>query len=883
MERVVTNNQWLCEPALWLKWTHIGMASAKTACEITTLDSELFQQILQTELPESAIYAKAFLVYARLNEDQLDDVFCDGEALVTMARATFEPPLVFDVARCRPVKNDLMGKDEWNPKTVKAWQGVWQSAWKETHVLDRSALIKTMTTDMKNDSVIMYQTLFVHKFQQFTGYRGFSDEEVLMHERRVVFLKRLLLAFAVCGVGLTSESNGAAVKPWPYPLASVLSHGGRVLLCLKGIPWKDFINFLIFGNPTDWDWDGRGVPLPMVTRKAATHGMKFDASMGHLQELKLNHASAVLQRGHLGMDLPVGGLGNPMPLHENGQLYVGPSGVPFKGKKSGSVRPHLMKDMQHGHMYLRGCEFGTTDMMVPESEDVPDGLSSPGSSDALGDLRRDFTPMQSNFGAKPVSVKSESWHKNTDVRSADELQTLLINSGYSTDIEQVERLWRLVDQSELVLETRERGTHSVSEDPDIRFHGVLLEIAVEYDAPAGESMILVQTGAEAIPDLEKSRPTVSGRSEAPSFGPMQSMYVVGKGAKAAAVAAAFGGSHSDSQSPPGSRASTIQSTQSARMEDRTLLTILCCHHEPWANAVLRHLQDVFLLSEEAAKEILKGCQTGKDTCIYESGYAPTVCHHHYDAVGSTIPLEYNTLHLRMKIDDPESPLFMPLFANTLATQEPACIYGFGGLAQRSGTISREWAWLSTDAAVSQEFGLSGPKPSSKKTRMSWAEQRVDGLLLGIECSAPMKEDCFGGSHAVDAKSKDTSAFGKRKWRDYRGGDEEMPGNLGGTRVNVTIPKFLYLQAVCEAVEKGGNLDDNVGTASAGIGKTMTMAAGTGSKNTGGVHQAEMTFFQSLLQAPCPEWEGILRSFMVKNHAITPHGFDTATLLKGRSM
>lgn len=262
---------------------------------------------------------------------------------------------------------------------------------------------------------------------------------------------------------------------------------------------------------------------------------------------------------------------------------------------------------------------------------------------------------------------------------------------------------------------------------------------------------------------------------------------------------------------------------------------------------MRYCQEVFLLEEEAAKEIVKGCQKDKDTCMYESGYAPTVCHHHYAAVGDTIPLEYNTLRLSIKIQDPESPLFSSLMQDDLVTRETADLHGFDGLPKCRGTIAREWEWLSKDAGPEcSSFRLSGPNANSKMTKMSWAEQRVDGILLGIECSAPMKEDCFGNAHTVDAKSKEISAFGKRKWRDYRRSAEEVPASLGGTCVTVDVPKFMHLQAVCDAAA--------LCSPTAGRGQEFAAEA---------AQQAEILLFQSLLPAPCSEWDGILGRLMAK--------------------
>lgn len=832
MSPLLGAGHWLSEGTLWLKWTHFGVATAKSSCELTVLQSQVFQAILREELIEAAIYARAFLAYAVLNEQAFDDYFFDAEALTTMARATFEPPLVFDVSRCRPTKNDYSHRDEWNPKTLKHWQRVWISPWKENHVLDRSALITTMTTDMKNDAVLMYQTIFAQNSPDFTGCKWLSDDDVLQHDRRILFLKRLHLCFAICHVGFTSEDNGAITRPWPFPLASVLCHGGRVLFVLNGIPHQDFLNFLMFGSVEGWDWNARGVPPPFASRRAATHGMEWDSTTSQLRELKLNHASAVIQRGHLGMDLPIGGIGNPLPPNKQGQLFIGPSGVPFKAKRrqKGTLKqffggdseiPTLIKEIQHGHMYIRGSELGMADIMMPEENmpSLPVSMQSEESSHALGRL------------ARGSLVGNGDWHTVTDLKSAEELRALLLDNDYTPDADVIDQLWQYIEQRELVVETKEDGddNHRIS----MRFHGVLLHLEVEYVPPGnGETLVLCQTSAAAFPDSENSN---------------AAQYSVG-------IQAVQGSTHSKSfrgttQGRRASQSERLSADSSVCIEDRSILSILCCHHEPWANAVMRYCKEVFLMGDDGAKEIVKGCQKGKDTCIYESGYAPTICHHHSACCGDDVPLEYNTLHLRIVISDPESPLFAPLMVPDLETRETAFLHGFGSIEYMHGTILRRWKWMKKRETIEQ--GVTGALQHKNKISLNWEEQRVDGLLIGIECSAPLKDDIFGNAHSVDGKSKDMSAFGKRKWRDYRRGDEEVPSSLGGVQVTVNSSKLVYLQLVCEALNlckpSDGALTDKLGEE----------------------QELERQLFQALFQAPDAEWENILRDFLGRKSVDLP--------------
>merc|ERR1712244_14262 len=85
-------------------------------------------------------------------------------------------------------------------------------------------------------------------------------------------------------------------------------------------------------------------------------------------------------------------------------------------------------------------------------------------------------------------------------------------------------------------------------------------------------------------------------------------------------------------------------------------------------------------------------------------------------------------------------------------------------ADRPPSLRRSFSRLTTES----------PKVSlSTKRRCS-----VGSVLFGIESSAPQKSDFFGDKHGADAKSKATSAFGKRKWADYRPTDQGVPAQLG---------------------------------------------------------------------------------------------------------
>lgn len=139
---------------------------------------------------------------------------------------------------------------------------------------------------------------------------------------RIMFLKRLLVCYALCGVYYSEAGNAEQLgDPWPYPIASVLGHGSRVLIRLEDVDSSEFLNYLLTGDPHIVDWKDHKPPMPIQRRIAATHSVELTET-GTIVEKKLrvtNVADAVrcINGNHMGLNLPIGGVGNPSPLGPN--------------------------------------------------------------------------------------------------------------------------------------------------------------------------------------------------------------------------------------------------------------------------------------------------------------------------------------------------------------------------------------------------------------------------------------------------------------------------------------------------------------------------------------------------------------------------------------
>ncbi|CAE7024186.1 unnamed protein product, partial [Symbiodinium natans] len=77
-------------------------------------------------------------------------------------------------------------------------------------------------------------------------------------------------------------------------------------------------NFLLTGDPHSIDWKESGCPMPLRKRIAATHSVEITET-GQVIEKKTPYGDllAGIMGRHMGLNLPIGGAGNPSPLRPN--------------------------------------------------------------------------------------------------------------------------------------------------------------------------------------------------------------------------------------------------------------------------------------------------------------------------------------------------------------------------------------------------------------------------------------------------------------------------------------------------------------------------------------------------------------------------------------
>ncbi|CAE8682891.1 unnamed protein product [Polarella glacialis] len=108
----VSPGQWLAEPALWIKWKHVGHASSTGKnCELVSLHCETAIRILSQDasiISGARRYAKTFAAYFDKKSDRLSDVWADVEVLQAMVSKAFikhEKELLHHAVDCMVVRD----------------------------------------------------------------------------------------------------------------------------------------------------------------------------------------------------------------------------------------------------------------------------------------------------------------------------------------------------------------------------------------------------------------------------------------------------------------------------------------------------------------------------------------------------------------------------------------------------------------------------------------------------------------------------------------------------------------------------------------------------------------------------------------------------------
>jgi hypothetical protein len=519
--------------------------------------------------------------------------------------------------------------------------------------------------------------------------------------------------------------------------------------------------------------------------------MNKHSSQLYEQKLKASNVgqniSAGMANKHLGLDLPVGGFGNLAPMGDS--MRIGPAGKPYTKKKTPGGEKEVIYDpeIQHGHLYFRWDDFGYSSVPVLDSH--TSDLSKETADQSTGSLASSNTDsVVMGAVATTPSSKKEHWLQLPHFDTLDHLEQILRDYGYTHLADanhHKERLFNnIVKDNELSITANEQGTM-------LKCRGVLIHLVVETEED-GVEKVLVQRHASCLADQEDEGFVVEGDCQ-------DSMT-----ASASALSPNFDSKLTASSSFTVNFDEENPNNATHKVEDIRVPTMLRRRHESWVEAVTRICQS-WQLPQKTIEFLIEQCREAEeDMCIYKCKRPESHCHHHSefisdaDAMGKDLEIEYQAYRFKFVMKPKDRHLFPMLSQESFFTTEKGMpLRDFGGHPGGNGTIWRQWEWLPrTRAAMHSTDGLFPPEDRITIKRET---DHLSSILLGIENSAPHKENFFGGKHTAAAKHQDTSPFGTRKWKDYRKGGQEVPADIGGMHLSVDPKAFKSLQRLCRKV------------------------------------------------------------------------------------
>jgi hypothetical protein len=433
------------------------------------------------------------------------------------------------------------------------------------------------------------------------------------------------------------------------------------------------------------------------------------------------------------------------------------------------------------------------------------------------------------FGSKPKPDPSASGELvmarpplNQKLEKVEDLENCLPDVAAGTDTVKSDLLFRYsVDRKELMLNQDARGRVNGC-------RGVMVHLTIEMEGQSGEDLVLAHLGA-APPD-SAGVVTMNARKTDAKEGSVPTTPSAGSRPSAKGGAGKKDGKVVRVTSGVGGSSSTLENL----IPDVRVVSVLCRYDGLWLPTVMQYVQKQFQLGEAAMDKVYQGLS--EEVYLGLSEPAATVTHHHSNACGGVLNLEYDALYLKSRLYLKDSNVLEKFVGSghghTRITDDNVPVAGLAdGEDGEHGEgydgityIKREWVWMLKSEAEQRCVKEMSPPSNAEPLKLESKDIALGSLLFGIENSAPLKEDLFGGTHGTSAKSKETSAFGRRKWRDFRKNGRvtgqppapvclKVPAELGGVQMMMTRAKFEEIMTICEKMDflspseaKGGSQD-----------------------------------------------------------------------------
>ncbi len=273
---------------------------------------------------------------------------------------------------------------------------------------------------LSNSIDIVYATLFQSP-SQLEVFPLTPEERArawYLTQQKFLFLRRLYLVLGLSNLQYTDQDNGLETCPWPFPLATALTQGQRIMIILKGISGKDFLKFLS-GSSEDIYYK----------RPFSSHAVRYRRGSNTFYEVKMPTSFQLFKgrQGNLGIDLPWGGIGNALPngnlVYTDGQQFDLTTRLPLKNHQLGHllIYWHDFPSLNTSVLLigLEGCAPGTVNIfgcnhnILSGFADQKVRRSSTGGLKWSG-LKIDDIDMPAEYGGKRIEITSEifAWIEN---------------------------------------------------------------------------------------------------------------------------------------------------------------------------------------------------------------------------------------------------------------------------------------------------------------------------------------------------------------------------------------------------------------------------------------------------------------------------------------
>ncbi|CAO5676792.1 MAG: hypothetical protein HEEMFOPI_01029 [Holosporales bacterium] len=225
----------------------------------------------------------------------------------------------------------------------------------------------------QTDVAMWLNTILVKKeIGEMIGGKKLKEKHVSKLHETQKFLKRMFLLMAFAPLKYVTKDNASAKNPgtpdyiapqsFPFPLASALSHGQRIVVEIDDVANGKGLEQAVYNLLLGGDIDEK--PIIDELRSFASHGTHQEVN-GHVAEDKLMTGfMGALQLDHHMVDVPLGGAGNKNELG----YFIGAEGQSYQVGKDKSI-----SNYQLGHVFIGVHRFknGVSSLLMGVESTAP--------------------------------------------------------------------------------------------------------------------------------------------------------------------------------------------------------------------------------------------------------------------------------------------------------------------------------------------------------------------------------------------------------------------------------------------------------------------------------------------------------------------------------